>query len=102
MPSGRFFIAHGFQVVQGYRTYDPIKLDGAYKAVKDEGMNRVDDRVHIDCCTTWEPPLFTLDHESAIYNHVKVMSEIGYGYTRSEVMNLASDYAFDRKEMTCT
>ncbi|KAJ8305819.1 hypothetical protein KUTeg_016364 [Tegillarca granosa] len=101
-----------FRVLQGYRNYDPSKLDSAYKAVKEDKISvhgaakrfgvpvttlrdRVDGRIHIDCCTTGAPPLFTLDQEAAIFNHIKIMSEIGYGYTRSEVVDIASDYAID-------
>ncbi|KAJ8317134.1 hypothetical protein KUTeg_005038 [Tegillarca granosa] len=101
-----------FRVLQGYRNYDPSKLDSAYKAVKEDKISvhgaakrfgvpvttlrdRVDGRIHIDCCTIGAPPLFTLDQEAAIFNHIKIMSEIGYGYTRSEVVDIASDYAID-------
>lgn len=37
--------------------------------------------------------LFNQEQESNIVEHVKTMSEIGYGYTRAEVVDLASDYA---------
>ena len=36
---------------------------------------------------------FYQEQESNIVEHVKTMSEIGYGYIRAEVVDLASDYA---------
>ena len=46
-------------------------------------------------CRSGPPPLFTQEQESYNVEHAKTMSEIGYGYTRAEVLSLASDYAFD-------
>ena len=86
-------------------------MDNAFQAVKD-GMSvhgaakryqvplttlrdRVDGRVNIDCVSSGPPPLFTQEQESYIVEHIKTMSEIGYGYTRAEVLSLASDYAVD-------
>ncbi|XP_046560289.1 MFS-type transporter clz9-like [Haliotis rubra] len=37
--------------------------------------------------------MFTQEEESLLVDHIKVMSEIGYGYTRQETINLATDYA---------
>ncbi|CAC5424039.1 unnamed protein product [Mytilus coruscus] len=39
------------------------------------------------------PPLFSLEQEARLVNHIKIMSHLGYGYTRVEVTALASDYA---------
>ncbi|XP_056023023.1 uncharacterized protein LOC125660656 [Ostrea edulis] len=57
--------------------------------------DRVDGRISIECVSSGPPPLFTQEQESYMVEHVKTMSEIGYGYTRAEVLNLASDYAAD-------
>uniref|UniRef100_A0A8W8NV40 HTH psq-type domain-containing protein n=1 Tax=Magallana gigas TaxID=29159 RepID=A0A8W8NV40_MAGGI len=68
--------------------------------------DRVDGRISIDVVLSGPPPLFTQEQESYINEHIKTMSEIGYGYTRAEVLNLASDYAVDlgirekRKDLT--
>ena len=51
--------------------------------------------VNIDCVSSGPPPLFTQEKESYFVKDVKTMSEIGYGYTRAEVLSLESDYAFD-------
>jgi hypothetical protein len=39
------------------------------------------------------PSLFSQEEESFLVEHVKTMAEIGYGLTRAEVVNLATDYA---------
>ncbi|XP_062613890.1 uncharacterized protein LOC134275640 [Saccostrea cucullata] len=101
-----------FSIQRGnYKNYGPEALDNAYQAVKG-GMSvhgaakrfqvplttlrdRVDGRINIDVASSGPPPLFTQEQESYIVEHVKTMSEIGYGYTRAEVLNLASDYAVD-------
>ena len=38
-------------------------------------------------------PLLDAFQESNIVNHLKIMAEYGYGYTRQEVVDIASDYA---------
>ena len=50
-------------------------------------------KVSIDTVTTGRSPLFTQEEELEIVNHVKRMANLGYGYTRQEVANMASDYA---------
>jgi len=55
--------------------------------------DRVDGRVHLDTLHAGAAPLFNQEQESNIVEHVKTMSEISYGYTRAEVVDLASDYA---------
>lgn len=57
--------------------------------------DRVDGQISIDVVSLKPPPLFTQEQESYIVEHIKTMSEIGYEYTRAEVLNLASDYAVD-------
>ena len=55
--------------------------------------DRVDGRVNIDCCQAGVPSLFSQEEESFLVEHLKPMAEIGYGLTRTEVVNLATDYA---------
>jgi hypothetical protein len=58
--------------------------------------DHVDGRVHLDILHAGAAPLFNQKQESNIVEHVKTMSEIGYGYTRAEVVDLASDYAVNK------
>ena len=57
--------------------------------------DRVAGRISIDITTTGHPTLFSLEEEALLVEHIKSMAEIGYGYTRAEVVQLASDYAHD-------
>lgn len=47
--------------------------------------DRVKNVVSIDCVTTGRTPVFTLEGECYIVNHIKSMANLGYGYTRHEV-----------------
>ena len=40
-------------------------------------------------------PELRLEEEAKLVSHLKEMALIGYGYTRQEVVDLASDYAAD-------
>jgi hypothetical protein len=55
--------------------------------------DHVDGRVHLDALHAGAALSFNQEQESNIVEHVKTMSEIGYGYIRAEVVDLASDYA---------
>jgi hypothetical protein len=43
--------------------------------------------------TTGAPTLFSQEQEAMLARHVKTMAEVGYGYSRQETINLASDFA---------
>ena len=38
-------------------------------------------------------PLFSYEEEKKLVEHLKKMAEYGYGYTRKECIDIASDYA---------
>ncbi|CAC5413063.1 unnamed protein product [Mytilus coruscus] len=92
------------------RQYSPTKLQNAYQAVKDRGMavhrasvvysvplttlrDRVDGRIHIDTVKSVPVPLFNQEKEAKLVDHVKMMAAYGYGYSRSETIMMASDFA---------
>jgi hypothetical protein len=56
--------------------------------------DRVLGKIDAECISSERPPLLSLDDEAKIVNHLKIVATYGYGYTRSEVANVASDYAF--------
>ncbi|KAJ8301133.1 hypothetical protein KUTeg_020120 [Tegillarca granosa] len=93
-----------------YRAYSPSKLNNAYisvienntpayRAARQFGVplttlrDRVDGRVSIDTVRSGANPLFSLEQEAKLVDHIKFLAEVGYGYTRSEVIHLANDYA---------
>ncbi|XP_061174843.1 uncharacterized protein LOC133183985 [Saccostrea echinata] len=50
-------------------------------------------RVDPEKLTSGVSPVLSLEEEAAFVDHLKVMASCGYGYTRSEVVNMASEYA---------
>ncbi|XP_041376339.1 uncharacterized protein LOC121388791 isoform X2 [Gigantopelta aegis] len=93
-----------------YRSYSTNTLTEAYFAVKDgkitvKGASRqfgipeqtLRDRalgkIDIDCVSSGCLPVLTLDEEAKIVEHLKRMASYGYGYTRQEVIDIATDYA---------
>ena len=93
-----------------YRSYSPTSLTNAYLAVRNDGMSvrkaakqfsiprqtlrdRVKGKIDPDCTTTGRTPVFTLDEEAKLTEHIKTMATYGYGYTRQEVTDLATDFA---------
>ncbi|KAJ8309735.1 hypothetical protein KUTeg_011600 [Tegillarca granosa] len=94
-----------------YRSnYNINDMSKAYLLVKDKGVSvesaarkcgvpvttlkdRVRGRINIETIKSGPSPLFSLDEELNFFNHINIMAEIGYGYTRRETLNLASDYA---------
>ena len=46
-----------------------------------------------DCFNTGAPTVFTAEQEAKLKNHVLEMSSMGYGYTRTELIHLATDMA---------
>lgn len=55
--------------------------------------DRVLGKVDVDNVTVGGTPLFEIDEEARLAQHIKDIATIGYGYTRAEVINLASEYA---------
>ncbi|KAH3885873.1 hypothetical protein DPMN_009871 [Dreissena polymorpha] len=105
-PIIRFFS----QIYRGIGRYDPGDLTEAYQAVLEDGISvekaakmfavpittlkdRVMGRVDIDVLRSGPHTLFTLDQEAFLASHLQTMAEVGYGYSRQETLNLASDYA---------
>ena len=102
-----------------YRTYSPTTLTNAYLAVKEGGSSvrkaskqfcipmqtlrdRTSGRIDPDCVTTGRPPMFSSEEEVKIVEHLKAVSSYGYGYTRSEVALIASDYAVQLNKRSTT
>lgn len=55
--------------------------------------DRVKNVVSIDCVTTGRTPVFTLEEEGYIVNHIKSMANLGYGYTRQEDVDIGTRFA---------
>lgn len=55
--------------------------------------DRVLGKVHHESAVHGKSPLFTRDEEFRLKNHFKTMASLGYGYTRSECVDIATDFA---------
>ena len=55
--------------------------------------NRVNGTVPLDTTKSGQSPLFSVEEEARLVDHLNIMGRAGYGYSRSEVVNIASDYA---------
>ncbi|XP_076107558.1 uncharacterized protein LOC143075858 [Mytilus galloprovincialis] len=93
-----------------YRSYSTSAMAAAYKAVVEDKvpmrsasklhgvpfttlMDRVHGRIDPDCTTMGNGPFFPLDKESRLVTHLIEMGELGYGYYRQDVVDMASNYA---------
>ena len=104
-----YFQAKPLHIERKLRLYSPTSMVKAYSMVKDEGvpvlkaartygvpettlrdrvMGRVDPETGMGSV-----PLFSQLEEVQIVNHVRTMADFGYGYTRQECVDLATDFA---------
>ena len=91
-------------------TYTQQDLTDAYNAVFEEKYpveraakrfgvptntlkDRVSGKINVDTIKSGPSPLFSLEQEVLLCNHLTTMAEIGYGYSRQETINIASDFA---------
>ena len=96
------------------KCYSPSALVRAYKAVKENGVpvyraarehavplttlrDRVDNRVSVDCTKPGPEPVLSQLEESNLVAHIKEVAAVGYGYTRAEVLEMASDCCCSRE-----
>ncbi|XP_052809180.1 jerky protein homolog-like [Mya arenaria] len=103
------------KAVKKKRQYDTGLIAKAYKEVVESGMSvykaailyglpesTLRDRTlglqpvtneHENLPSLGQPPTFTANEEKQLVEHLTYMASIGYGYTRSELLNLATDWA---------
>lgn len=97
--------------------YSPTALYNAYMLVKDTGMpiktaarqygvphstlrDRVKGRIDPETVKPGPDPLFGQEQEAKLVEHIKNMAELGYGFTITEIVDKASDYAVYLKKRT--
>lgn len=90
--------------------YSPTALYTAYKLVKETGAaiktaarqygvpastlrDRVKGRIDPETLKPGPAPLFSQEEEAKFVQHIKNMAELGYGFTISEVVDKATNYA---------
>ena len=85
-------MTNAYQAVREMRM--PVKTAAQQYGVpqttlRDRVLGRIDPEI-----TSSEPQALLSQHEEAVFvEHIKSMSQLGYGYSRSEVINQVSSYA---------
>ena len=70
-----------------------------YRAAKLYGVplttlrDRVDNRISMDTTSSGPAPVLNQLEEAKLVEYIKEMAYVGYGYTRAEILNMATDYA---------
>ncbi|KAJ8301068.1 hypothetical protein KUTeg_020055 [Tegillarca granosa] len=94
----------------GYRNYSAESLTSAYIEVNDGLLtvakaarkynipdqtlrDRVSGYINAESFKSGPAPVFNIEQKSRLVNHTKYMESIGYGYTRADVLDIATDYA---------
>ena len=92
---------------------------GAYRRVMEENVSvrrasiqfslpmqtlrdRVLGKVQPDTVTTGRAPVLSMEEEARIVDHLQTVAKYGYGYTRQEVVDMASDFAVQLGKRTST
>ncbi|KAL4223277.1 hypothetical protein ACF0H5_016749 [Mactra antiquata] len=95
---------------KNYRCYSPTSLINAMEKIRQTGApikttarqfgvpesslcHRLSGRVDPEATHSGPQPLFSMEEEHHYVEHIKFMSDCGYGYSRSEVVDMATEYA---------
>ena len=70
-----------------------LKASRLYGVPDQTLRDRISGRISIDTLKSGRSPIFTLDEELKLVNHLQAVAKYGYGYTRQEVVDIASDYS---------
>lgn len=92
------------------RKTDINAISDAFYAVNEDGMKearasrlfgvnrdtlrkRIHGVVDLDCCGSGRKPMFSADQEERLGSHFERMAGFGYGYTKRETIEIATQYA---------
>lgn len=95
-----------------YSRYDPAALKEAYKFVMETGSSvrasakkfgvpdttlrdRVLNKVSVDVTKMWNRSVLNAEEEMKFTDHLRELTQLGYGYTQSEITHQASDFAIE-------
>lgn len=82
---------------RGVSVYKASRLCGVPESTL---RDRTRQNVSIDCTRSGPGPVLGMEEEAKLCQHLKDLAAVGYGYTRAEVINLASDYAISLGKRT--
>ena len=100
-----------------YRCYSPTSMQNAIQEVRETGApikttareygipeaslrHKLSGRVDSEATRSGPSPLLSQEEEAHFVEHLKFMALCGYGYSPSEVVNMASEYAVCLKKRT--
>ena len=100
-----------------YRCYSLTSMQNAIQEVRETGApikttareygipeaslrHKLSGRVDSEATRSGPSPLLSQEEEAHFVEHLKFMALCGYGYSRSEVVNMASEYAVCLKKRT--
>ena len=74
----------------------PIKTTAREYGIPEASLrHKFSGRVNPEATRSGPSPMFSQEEETQFVEHLKFMALCGYGYSRSEVVDMASEYAFD-------
>ena len=72
----------------------PVKLSAMLHGVpKSTLQDRVTGRISLSARRSGPPPIFSPEQESRLVSYIQLMTKIGYGVTKPELITFLSDYA---------
>ena len=101
-----------------YRLYSPTAMINAYLSVHNDGntirgaankfglpeailRRRVNGKVGLEVTKSGSQPTLSLDEEAHLVNHIYYMAACGYGYSRTEIIDLPTVYAISLNKRDC-
>lgn len=99
-----------FQTSKKYRSYSPTSMIQAMAKVREQGSairttarqygipeaslrHKLSGRVDPEATRSGPSPMLSQEEEVHFVDHLKLMASCGYGYSRAEVVNMATEYA---------
>ena len=77
-----------------HQTGAPIRATAREFGLPEASLrHKLSGRVDPESTRSGPPPIFSLEEECHLVDHIKFMSQCGYRYSRSEVVDIASEYA---------
>ena len=74
----------------------PMKKAARLNGVPETTLHkRIPGAVDVDCVKSGLSPMFTLEQEARLVDHMTMLAKVGFGYTRGELSSLATEYAID-------
>lgn len=88
---------HTYRAIKWYAISQSCSRDFVPKTtLRDRLLGKVDP----ECVTSGKAPVSNMEEKARLAEHLKVMASYVYGYTRQEVVDIATDYRVQLKIRT--